>query len=225
MPSKDFGEDVAFLLYLVPVVASIVYGIYEWAATASTSTMPPSAYLVVSKSPYLFLVALVSICAAIAVEVRYSNKDERNKIIQDNTRRLQILAVVVLIISYFAALSASSYDVGNGFSFFVNGRYALIYAFFLIGISLLLSPKQILGNAKLASVPEILGLVLLVLAPIVFYGGLKIHLLFALSAIGGLIVGIIGFILLVSGSTLFGKKSQQPQKTVAAPATPQPQSP
>src|SRR5690349_16357559 len=131
MPSKDFGEDVSFLLYLVPIVASIVYGIYEWAVTASTSTMPPTAYLIVSKSPYLFLVALVSICTAIAVEVRYTNRDERNKIILDNTRRLQILAIVLLIISYVAALSASSYDVGNAFSFFVNGRYALIYAFFL----------------------------------------------------------------------------------------------
>ena len=92
----------------------------------------------------------------------------------DNARRLQILAVIVLIISYLAAFSAAGNDLGNGFSFFVNGRYALIYAFFLIGISLLLSPKQIVGNARLASIPEIGGLILLVLAPIVFYSGLKI---------------------------------------------------
>ena len=80
MPSKDFGEDSAFLLYLVPVVASIVYGIAEWIAQESTSTMPPAAYLIVSKSPYLFLIALVSICAAIALELRYSVPAERNKI-------------------------------------------------------------------------------------------------------------------------------------------------
>ena len=72
MPSKDFGEDAAFLLYLVPVVASIVYGIAEWVAQGSTSTMPPAAYLIVSKSSYLFLIALVYICAAIALELWYS---------------------------------------------------------------------------------------------------------------------------------------------------------
>jgi hypothetical protein len=221
MPSKDFGEDVAFLLYFVPVVASIVYGIYEWAVTASTSAMPPSAYLVVSKSPYLFLVSLIAICAAIAVEVKYANAPERNEIVQDNSRRLQILAVIVLIISFAAALSAASYDLGTAFSYFVNGRYALIYAFFLIAISLLLSPKQVVGNAKLASIPEIAGLIFLVLAPVVFYGGIKIHLSFATSAIGALIVGIIGLVLLISGSTIFGKKTQ---KAVTTPVPAQPTS-
>src|SRR5579872_1456909 len=105
MPSKDFGEDAAFLLYLLPLVASIVYGIYEWAVTASTSTMPPAAYLIVSKSPYLFLLSLVSICAAIAIEVRYSTPSERNNVVQDNSRRLQQLAVVALVISFLAAFS------------------------------------------------------------------------------------------------------------------------
>lgn len=220
MPSKDFGEDVAFLLYLLPVVASIIYGIVEWAAQGGSSTMPPSAYLIVSKSPYLFLVALVSICAAIAVEVRYSTPIERTKIVQDNTRRLQILAIVVLIISYLAAFSAGGNDFGNGFSLFINGRYALIYAFFLIGISLLLSPKQIVGNARLASIPEIGGLILLVLAPIVFYGGLKIHLPFSASFVAGLILGIIGLVLLLSGSSFVGKK-RPAEKAVTAPVPPQ----
>jgi hypothetical protein len=216
MPSKDFGEDVAFLLYFLPVGASIIYGIYEWAVTASTSSMPPAAYLIVSKSPYLFLLSLVSICAAIVVEVKYSVPNERSKVVQDNTRRLQILAVIVLIVSFFAALSSGGYDLGTGFSFFVNGRYALIYAFFLIGISLLLSPKQVIGNARLASLPEVLGLVLLVLAPIVFYGGLKIHLSFAISFVAALILGVIGLALLISGPTLMGKKQPAP-KTVTQP--------
>ena len=65
MSSKDFGEDAAFLLYLVPVVASIIYGIYEWVVTAKTSTMPSTAYLVVAKSPYLFLISIVAICVAL----------------------------------------------------------------------------------------------------------------------------------------------------------------
>jgi hypothetical protein len=221
MPSKDFGEDAAFLLYLLPVVASIAYGIYEWAVTSSTSTMPPGAYLIVSKSPYLFLLALISICAAIALELRYSNPPERNKIVEDNTRRLQILAIVVLIVSFLAALSAGGYDLGTGFSFFVNGRYALIYPLFLIGISLLLSPKQVIGNARLASLPEVGGLILLVLAPIIFYGGLKIHLSFAVSFVAGLILGILGLALLISGSR-FGVKKQTPPKPVTQPAVASP---
>jgi len=213
MSSKDFGEDAAFLLYLVPVVASIIYGVYEWVVTAKTSTMPSTAYLVVSKSPYLFLISVVAICLALILEVRSANLPERTGVVQANTTRLQILAVVVLIVSFLAALSTASYDFGTAFSFFVNGRYALIYAFFLIGISLLLSPKQVLGNIRLASIPDVLGLLLIVVSPVLFYGGLKVHLGFTASSIGALLVAIIGFVLLIAGSGLFGKKKQKPATT------------
>ena len=219
MSSKDFGEDAAFLLYLVPVVASIIYGSVEWAITAKTSTMPPTAYLIVAKSPYLFLISVVAICLALILEVRSAKQSDRSNVIQANTNRLQILAVVVLIISFLAAWSTAGYDLSNGFSYFVNGRYAIIYAFFLIGISLLLSPKQVLGNVKLASIPDILGLLLIVVSPVLFYGGLKIHLGFTASAIGAFIVAIIGFVLLAAGSSLFGKKPQKPTTVPqAAPA-------
>jgi len=213
MSSKDFGEDAAFLLYLVPVVASIIYGVYEWVVTAKTSTMPSTAYLVVSKSPYLFLISVVAICLALILEVRSANLPERTGVVQANTTRLQILAVVVLIVSFLAALSTASYDFRTAFSFFVNGRYALIYAFFLIGISLLLSPKQVLGNIRLASIPDVLGLLLIVVSPVLFYGGLKVHLGFTASSIGALLVAIIGFVLLIAGSGLFGKKKQKPATT------------
>jgi hypothetical protein len=209
LSSKDFGEDAAFLLYLVPVVVSIIYGIVEWVAISATSSMPTNAYLIVAKSPYLFLISILAICLAIIIEVRSTASPERNGIIQANISRLQYLAIVVLIISLFASISAGGYNLGTAISLFVNGRYALIYAFFLIGISLLLAPKQILGNLKLASVPDILGLILLVAGPILFYLGLKVHLSFSVSAIGGLIVGILGFVLLFMGITFPGKKPQQ----------------
>ncbi|MGH2639923.1 MAG: hypothetical protein ACRDF4_11700, partial [Rhabdochlamydiaceae bacterium] len=65
MPSKDFGEDVSFFLYLVPIVASIIYGAYEWAAISHASTMPELAYLIVAKSQYLFLLSVVAICIGV----------------------------------------------------------------------------------------------------------------------------------------------------------------
>jgi hypothetical protein len=229
LPSKDFGEDAAFLLYLVPVVISIIYGIVQWAITAKTSSMPGSAYLIVSKSPYLFLISLVAICLAIILEVRSAAVPDRSGIVEANTTRLQTLAVVVLVVSLLAGISAGGYDLATGFSYFVAGRYALIYAFFLIGISLLLAPKEVLGNFRIASVPDILGLLLVVGSPILFYLGLKVHLSFTVSTIGGLIVGIIGFVLLFGGGIFTGKKQTPaaPQKqpassgVVAPKATPE----
>ena len=159
MSSKDQGEDIAFLLYFVPIVVSIIYGAYEWYTVAHTSAMPFLAYVIVAKNQYLFLVSLVAICLAIIIEVRSANIPQREGIVKDNSTRLQILAVAVLIVSFAASLSVANYNFANAFSIFIVGRYPLIYAFFLVGISLLLSPKQILGNAKISSLPEILGLV------------------------------------------------------------------
>ena len=210
MSSKDFGEDAAFLLYLVPIVVSIIYGAIDWAETAKTSTMPPAAYLDVSKSPYLFLVSLVAICLAVILEVRAANSPERNGIVQANITRMQILAVVVLIISFLASVSAGGYDLPTAFSLFVGGRYALIYAFFLIGLSLLLAPKQVLGNFKAASLPDIVGMLLVAGAPVLFYLAINIHLRISISAIGRLDRGCSGHNLAFTDS-LFGKKSSQPQ--------------
>ena len=207
MSSKDQGEDIAFLLYFVPIVVSIIYGAYEWYTIAHTSAMPFLAYAIVAKSQYLFLVSLVAICIAIIIEVRSTGIPQREGIVKDNSTRLQILAVAVLIISLAASLSVANYNFVNAFSIFIVGRYPLIYAFFLVGISLLLSPKQILGNAKISSLPEIIGLVLLTASPVIFYLGYKVHLAFVASAIAGFITAIVGIVLLVSGPTILGKKT------------------
>ncbi len=212
MPSKDTGEDVAFFLYLLPVVASIIYGAFEWAILPHTSKMPVLAYVIVAKSQYLFLLSLIAICLAIIFEVRNSSIVEREGVVKANSTRLLWLAIVVLILSLAAAVSAGGYGFGNGFVVFVQGRYPLIYAFFLLGMSLLLSPKQVLGNAKMNALPEILGLVLLVASPLVFYLGLKVKIPFAASAAGGVVVAIIGLVLLLGISTRMGKRSKPLEK-------------
>jgi hypothetical protein len=206
MPSKDSGEDIAFFLYLVPVIGAIAYGIYEWATLAHTSSMPALAYLIVSKSQYLFLISLVAICAAIVIEVRSANVPEREGVIRENSGRLLWLAIAVLIISLAAAISVGNYNLANGFVVFIQGRYPIIYAFFMAGISLLLSPKQILGNARRSSLPEILGMILLVASPVIFYGSLKIKLPFAASAVAAIIVAIIGLVLLLGLSSRVAKR-------------------
>ena len=212
MSSKEMGEDIAFFLYLVPVVAGIIYGAYEWYTIAHTSTMPFLAYVIVAKSQYLFLLSLVAICLAIILEVRSANVPEREGIVKDNSGRLQLLAIAVLVISFAAALSVGSYNLSNAFSVFIVGRYALVYAFFLVGISLLLSPKQILGNAKISSLPEILGLIILTASPVVFYLGFKLKASFGVSAVAGILAAIVGLVLLLGGSSILGKKKAKPVK-------------
>lgn len=206
MISKDTGEDVAFFLYLLPVVASVVFGVYEWSILPHTSAMPLLAYIIVVKSQYLFLLSLVAVCLAIIVEVRSASITEREALVKANSYRLLWLAIVILIVSLASSISAGEYNLANGLSIFVQGRYPLIYAFFLVGMSLLLSPKQLLGNAKLSSLPEILGLVFLVASPLIFYAGLKVKISFPLSAAAGILIAIVGLVLLLGISARMGKR-------------------
>ena len=206
MPSKDAGEDIAFFLYLVPIVASIAYGVYEWYSVAITASMPPLAYLIVAKSQYLFLISLLAVCFAIIFEIRSTNLQEREAVVRANSIRLQWLAIITIIVSLAAAISAGNYNISNGLVIFVQGRYPIIYAFFLVGISLLLTPKQIVGNARVSSLPEILGMLLLVASPVIFYAGVKTSIPFAESAIGGVVVAIIGLVLLLGIASLMSKK-------------------
>ena len=217
MVSREIGEDVSFLLYFVPIVASIVYGIYEWSAVAhSGNSMSGLAFLIVSKSPYLYLISIISVCAALVIDVSSAPPSQRDSLLGVNASRMQILSVVVLIVTLAAAISAGSYNLVNGLSVFIAGRYALIFAFSLVAISILLVPKQILGTARASSYAEILGLILIAAAPVVLYLGIKAHLSFGVSAIAAIAIGIIGIYLYMNSSKLFAKK---PEKTIVVQNT------
>lgn len=218
MATKESGEDVSFFLYLVPIIASIVYGVYEWYHFAPhSSSMPGPAFIVVSKDPYLFLGSIVAVCVGFIFEVRTTQLSERASVVLANATRMQLLAILVLIISLAAGISAGGYDVSAGVGNFLTGRYALIFAFFLVGFSILLSPKQLLGNARFNVAPEFVGLLLMAVSPFVVYGAIKLHAAFSLAATAGIVILIIGVIILVSGSRLFKRKPQKVSGKLAQP--------
>jgi hypothetical protein len=212
------GEDVAFLLYLVPIVASVVYGAYEWFQIApNSSSMPTTAYLIVSKSPYLFILSLAAVCVALIIEVRTSAIASRPAIVSANVTRMQMLALVSLFVSLVAGISAAGYgDLVTGFGNFLAGRYVLIYAFFLLGTSILISPNHFLVISNFGAILELIGLILIAISPIIIYAGLKIHLSFSESGILSLVTLIVGLILFASKGMKSGKS--KPQKQIARTA-------
>lgn len=219
MASKDTSEDAAFLLYLVPIIASIAYGIYEWVAVAPKSgAMPLVAYLIVSKSQYLFLGALAAVCLGVIVEVRGASASERGSIVFANSTRMQILAVAVLIVSLAAGDSVAGYsNVALAFTDFLRGSYAMIFAFFLLLVSILLSPSLLFGRAKIeVALVELIGMVFLAFSPLALFVALKLHLPFAAAAFVPIAVFILGLVLILGRGRITGRtKTAQP---VRAPA-------
>jgi hypothetical protein len=219
--TAESAEDAAFLLYLAPVIAAIVYGVIEWVRFGPRSTsMPGVAYVVVSKDPFLFLGAIICVCAGFIIELRATAVDHRQSIISMNSTRMQILAISVLIISFAAGISAAGYDLAGGAGDFLLGRYALIFAFFLLGFSILLSPKQLIGNVKISVAPEFVGMLLMAASPFVFYAALKIHVPFSAAGTLGIIVLLIGVAVVFAGPRVFRRPPKTRQEKVAAATVP-----
>ncbi len=219
MNSKDLAEDGAFFLYLGPLIAAIAYAAYEWYTLDRTSySMPQLAYLIVSKSQYLFLLSVVLVCLGIIVDVRGANRPERESVVSANSTRLQILGISTLVISFAAALSVVGYfDVATAFANFLNGRYALIFGFLMLGTSIILSPRQLLGRSTRGSFGEVIGLLLMAASPVVLYGLIRVHLPAIAGVAAGTLVFIFGLYLLVAGSKIFSRSKTA--RTVQTEAT------
>jgi hypothetical protein len=220
LTSKDTSEDVAFFLYLVPIVAAIAYGIYEWLQVdPKAGAMPFVAYLIVSKDPYLFLGSLVAICLGVIIEVRSSATTERSALVIANSTRMQILAVAVLVISFAAAISTAGYtDLATAFTNFLKGSYAMIFAFFLLFVSILLSPSILFGRAKAnVALPELVGMIFLAFSPLALYAGLKLHLPFVVAAVAPIVVFVLGLLMIFGRDRILGRsKSATPTPKVSA---------
>ncbi len=217
MTSKDTSEDAAFVLYFVPIIAGIAYGIYEWVAiNAKSGAMPTVAYLIVSKSPYLFLGALIAICLGVIIEVRGFAQTERGPVVLANSSRMQILAVAVLIVGFAAAISSAGYsNLGLAFTNFLRGTYTIIFAFFLLFISLLLSPRLLIGRAKPSvALTELIGMACLAFSPLGLLLEAKAKISFPAATAVTLGLFIIGLVLILSRSKIFGRpKTTSPVKT------------
>ncbi|MHB8566736.1 MAG: hypothetical protein ACYC7D_01640 [Nitrososphaerales archaeon] len=214
MASKETAEDAGFIFYLLPLVASIVYGAYEWYIMPHSTSMPGLAYLIVSKSPYLFLFSIICVCLGLILELRGTMPMNRSLVLLANVSRMQLLAVAVLALSFAAAISVGGYNVGNGASVFIAGRYALIFAFGLIMLSVLIAPRQLFGTARMSSAVEIIGLLLLGAAPVVLYTGVKLHIHFNYAVLAALVTALIGLYLFFNNTKLFTRKQTVQQKPV-----------
>jgi hypothetical protein len=215
---KEVAEDVTFFLYLAPIVASIVYGAYEWFVIDRAShDFPRVAYLIVARDPYLFVFSVATICAGLAIEATAASSNEVTSTISANSTRMIGLAVVVLIVSFAGALSAAGYsDIGIASSYFLEGRSAIVYAFFMAGFSILISRRQILGNLNTGLVIEVVGLLVAALSPFALYAGTLIHLSFYKSAIIALVLLAVGASLLATKDRIVTRLKARPKPTSAS---------
>jgi hypothetical protein len=187
--------DVALLLYAAPFILSFFYALYLWFGVGFSSIMPQLVYLEVTQSPYIFLAGFAAVALAVVIDFNAEPSNARKSATAALSRRLQLIALISVVLAFIAAWYSASGNLGIGVLNLVDGRYPLVFAAVLVFFSFLILPSVRLQGANRMN---LLIIVLLIASPAALYE------LGKRNSIAGLGVGLV--LVLVAAFLLVNKK-------------------
>jgi hypothetical protein len=142
MAARGRAEDLSTLLYLVPFLASGIYGIVLWVQAGISVVLPSSVYLTVTRDPILFIIGSLSIMLGVMIEVSSSDPAKRRDTLSSLGGTLQSIAIASLILVLISAFYANGFlDVSGAATDFIIGRYGLVFPAILVLLSYLLTAQ------------------------------------------------------------------------------------
>lgn len=193
-PEAKYG-DVALLLYAAPFILNFVYALYLWFGEGFSAIMPQIVYLEVTQSPYIFLVGTAAVALAVVIDFDSEAPNARKSATATLSRRLQIIALVSVVLAFIAAWYSAGGDLGTAVLNLVDGRYPLVFPAVLVFFSFLILPSVRLQGANRKN---LLIVVLLIASPVALYE------LGKRNSIAGLGIGLV--LLLVAAFLLVNNK-------------------
>jgi len=167
MSSRGKYEDVSTLLYLVPFIASGAYGLYLWFSSGITAILPSSAYLEVTRDPYVFLAGTFAVLLGLILDLSGTELQGRRERLVWTSGFLQKTAVACFLLSLLMAWYSNGFlDVAGAADDFVVGRYAIVFPALLFLFSYLVNPTLKLGDARNN---KFLGFLAMLAVPAVVY--------------------------------------------------------
>lgn len=158
--------DLTAILYLVPFLASGIYGAYLWAQAGLSLSLPSSVYLTVTRDPYLFILGSLSVMLAVVLDTRGAAPPQRKAKLASLGATLQSIAIASLILVLIAAFYANGLNVGGAADDFIVGRYGLVFPAVLVLLSFLVTAQF---NLSSIAKPKTLAIVALLLATASIY--------------------------------------------------------
>src|ERR1700682_4737038 len=113
MNSKERKEDASFLLFAVQFALSALYAIYLWSTTGISAILPQSVFLGVTESPYVFLIGFAAVLVGVIIDILAQDPPFRRMTLQRDSDRLQLLAVVSLVLGALCAWYAADFSLGG----------------------------------------------------------------------------------------------------------------
>jgi len=193
-------DDVSVLLYLVPFIASGVYGIVLWVQAGISVQLPSAVYLTVTRDPIIFAIGTLAVFAGAFLEVNSTERSARREKLSSIGNTLQSIAAASLILVLISAIYANGTDLSGAATDFIVGRYGLVFPVMMVVLSYLITAQFNLGSIRS---PQMIGIIALLLVPVSLYeiGRRQTAL--------GLVISLA---LLVLGTYLFVRKNSASSK-------------
>jgi hypothetical protein len=194
MAARGRAEDLSTLLYLVPFVASGIYGLVLWVQAGISAILPPSVYLTVTRDPVLFIIGSLSIMLGLMIEVSTADPAARRNTLASLGSTLQSIAIASLILVLISAFYANGFlDVSGAATDFIIGRYGLVFPAMLVLLSYLLT-AQFRWSSLMHR--KVLAVIALLLVPVSIYElGKRQPTLGLGGALALLVVGVALFLI------------------------------
>jgi hypothetical protein len=158
--------DVALLLYVAPFILNFLYALYVWFGVGFSAVMPQIVYLEVTQSPYIFLAGFAAVALAVVIDFDSESASSRKSATAVLSRRLQLIALVSVVLAFFSAWYSAGGNLGTGVLDMVDGRYPLVFPAVLVLLSFLILPSVRLQGANMKN---LLVILLLVASPAALY--------------------------------------------------------
>lgn len=158
--------DVALLLYAAPFILNFVYALYVWSGVGLSAVMPQIVYLEVTQSPYIFLAGFAAVALAVVLDFDAEPANARKGATATLSRRLQLIALVSVVLAFISAWYSAGGDLGTGVLNMVDGRYPLVFPAVLVLFSFLILPSVKLQGAN---TKNLLVILLLIASPAALY--------------------------------------------------------
>lgn len=206
MSKKAPYDDVSVLLYMVPFIASGVYGIYLGVAGGVSHLLSSSVYLNVTRDPIIFLIGTLGVSLGVVMEVYSTGAESRRAKLGSISNNLQVIAAASFILALICALYANGGSLSGTGSDFLSGRFSILFPILLVGFSFLLIIPLSVGDVEK---PAFLGFISMLLVPV------ALHEIGKRNSVAGLSVSLV---LIVIGAALFWKAYRTVDQKKTEPA-------
>lgn len=187
----DIVEDIAFLLYGIP----IILGLGNFLLEILSNQIYSESYLIATRNPFTFILSLISVSVAMILHLQ-STSSNRNTLIAVHARRMRIIAIIIIGLSLIGAITLADSNT-NTIDLFLTARFPILFTSIMFLQSSFIQIPFSTSPQEKKIVSSLVSIIIIIISPGVYYLGNILQLPFIINLSIALICIIAGTILFI----------------------------